>query len=458
MKQIINYSLKIVFKRYSIYIIMMAGILSQIFISFSNKYFMSSIENSEFYNWIFFIPIYITTSMILILSAFTIFKLSKRSSEELFTRSLPIKRSKVFLSRYLSLIIIIIIIAFAWFIISYLTSFIDKDSQEDMFKYAGGISIGIIIISVFILSGILLIGSILRGKVFIAFTATLASFFPFFTVVNQTVYKETYSPQYKFYSLNKDLSLDDIYYVDNSKTSQVVRTNWNKYNPRAYEYLQKIDIYNHFSNLVSLFNIKSNSWYSEEKAKINSPYKIIINGISYNLLIDQSLIFHLANDEQKRFDHLIKDESILNALELKKAEISKLSIEKQIYFIKELIARATRGISSDEKVKEAFEETNKISLQVEKIYFVKGLSLPVIQYREFLLKHNFPLSDKSSNDLVTYSSSVNSYIRLSSEGTIPVFKEHDEVNYLYLILAFILISIVFTTISGILYVKEKRKY
>ncbi|MCK5867617.1 MAG: ABC-2 transporter permease [Mycoplasmataceae bacterium] len=407
-------------------------------------------------NWIFKLPIYISSVVFIIYATISIFNLEKNIGEDTLLNMIPMSKQKIFASKVLSTLIMIAFSSIAWFILSFLGSYIDINVNSFFrFKYSSSILIGNIIVSLFFSSVTLFISNFTKDKALIIYVSIVGVTLPIATLVNNLTMTSSFVGERRFASYssngnNVNTSIDKIYSVERMKDDSFQRNAFEQFHPEKYKITSKFDLYSHMNILYSLFYFDSNSNYFIRKSKetINSGFSLTIDGKEYVMLLEKAL----GTPSSWSSKYKAISNNLMEIIEKNKIKIESYSIERQIYFISQLLKSATTNISKQDKVNNALLSTDNEKNSDEFIYRFQSINPTMISLLHLFNKHGISTSEKSEFQIIKkIAEKTLPSILLVEVGTkINTFKHIPYINKAWMIISWSLVSIALFFISFII--------
>ncbi len=356
------YSIKNLYKNWSIYAVVALSSLFYFLLvlcrkSISGTGFMIEVDP---FMWMWNLPIYLGIFTAVSMVAKSLFTSKSYTSSQTLIATKPITRTKISISKLLIMIIVGFIQILWWISFVAIISKEDTLSTEETRKLILGIFIYGLLIVLFAILINLIYAIFFQGKTLFIVSNITIIILSIFTFVNQTQIRKQaqFEPKpYLFYSLDEKQNKNPNFILDTRSKDAMAEEYWEKYNPSTYSVTSVFDIY-HKMNMFSVPNSESKEEHREyiytlqNKVMDNNNYKILIkdaNGVKSWKYI----IFQYDKEFYKRKEYelneLINHKAMLSTIKSHKAEYEKLSLEKQVFFIKEIL-RFENGLYDEETV------------------------------------------------------------------------------------------------------------
>ncbi len=287
----IQYSFLNFFKSKSIYALIGIGTTLFILLELLRKYNGGEkfLLNSHFL-YIWNLPMYCSIMFLILSSGKTLFISQNYTSVRTLIAIKPITRTKITISKILTILAINLVQIIYWLVLVSLLSIMDNLTIFERNSYVLSVFLGLIMISTFGIALTLLVALLFQGKTLFIIGSLLTLTMPLFTTINNLTIKSHayFHPTSYYYLLNNDGTKGEEFIVDTRykhmdggkhiypRDSDVIKL-FKNYDPLLFQATGVLDIYNQLNNLtlssVSGLSSEPDQKYWQDIKTINTKNK-----------------------------------------------------------------------------------------------------------------------------------------------------------------------------------------
>ncbi len=403
------YSIKNLYKSWSIYFVVTITSLFYLLLVICRKSISGAgfLVKADAIMWMWNLPMYFGIFIAITMVSKSLFTSKDYTSSQTLIVTKPITRLKITLSKLLTMLFIGFIQVMWWLCFALIVSKEDSLTAHQTSQLATGVFVYGLLVALFSIIVNLAYSLFLKGKTLFIISIMTATILSIFTFVNQTQISQQAkfnTKHYEYFTLDEKFNkgVPQKFILDTRSKDAMAEKNWNKYNPKTYSITSVFDIY-HKMNMFSIPESpskeahKSYIYTLNHKILPSNSLKIKIKN-SDGIIREKNFIFKYEEEffkrKQNEFNSLMKHQKMFDVIKSNKNKYEQLSLEQQVFFIKEVI-RFENGFYDEKSIfDKAYDSVkcddeycnNRIKREFADSY------AQVFKYLEYLDKHSIKTS------------------------------------------------------------------